>query len=78
MQNQPTYAQNIIVHTKHNNTHQWFVTDKELWFLDLKKFIAAYIQQGWDIPNRGLLRSISYRDCKRAYSSGIFSTDQSL
>lgn len=34
---EPIYAENIIVAVIHNNEFKWYVTDKELWFLDYNK-----------------------------------------
>lgn len=51
MKNKPQYAENIIVLVKYMESHKWFVTDKEIWFLDLKKRITAYIEKGFHFPN---------------------------
>jgi hypothetical protein len=45
------YAENIIVQVKYMNSYRWFVADKEIWFLDLKKLIASYLEKGFEIPN---------------------------
>ena len=34
---EPIYAENIIVAVIYNNEFKWYVTDKELWFLDYNK-----------------------------------------
>ncbi|EPY2273416.1 hypothetical protein ACXAUS_002278 [Clostridium sporogenes] len=34
---EPLYAENIIVAVIYNNGFKWYVTDKELWFLDYNK-----------------------------------------
>ncbi|WP_079414520.1 hypothetical protein [Paenibacillus ferrarius] len=47
----PKYAETIIVLVKYNTTYRWYITDKELWFLDLRKRIAAYINRGFQIQN---------------------------
>ena len=31
----PKYAENIIVATVYKNVFNWYVTDKELWLMDL-------------------------------------------
>ena len=47
----PKYAENIIVFVKYKTMYKWYVTDKELWFLDLRKLIATYENNGYQIPN---------------------------
>lgn len=47
----PKYAENIIVCVKKNKSYKWYVTDKEIWFLDLRKLITAYKERGYDIHN---------------------------
>lgn len=51
MKNKPQYAENIIVLVRYMESYKWFVTDKEIWFLDLKKRITAYIEHGFHFPN---------------------------
>ncbi|WP_137225493.1 hypothetical protein [Paenibacillus sp. CFBP13512] len=51
VKNQPKYAKNIIVLVQYMKSYKWFVTDKEIWFLDFKKLISAYHENGFDIPN---------------------------
>lgn len=38
----PIYAENIIVGVLWKDMFRWYVTDKELWFLDYKKLDIAY------------------------------------
>lgn len=47
----PKYAETIIVLVKINETYKWFITDKDVWFLDLKKLISTYLEKGFEIPN---------------------------
>lgn len=47
----PKYAENIIVFVKYKTLYNWYITDKELWFLDLRKLIEAYEKIGYKIPN---------------------------
>lgn len=47
----PKYAENIIVLTKYKKSYRWFVTEKDIWFLDMKKLISAYIDNGFEIHN---------------------------
>jgi len=42
MRIQPMYAENIIVGILYENSFGWYVTDKELWFLNYKKLDDAY------------------------------------
>ncbi|BFT72348.1 hypothetical protein [Paenibacillus sp. P36] len=51
MKQMPKYAENIIVLVKYKSSFKWFVTDKELWFLDLRKLIASYLERGLTIHN---------------------------
>lgn len=43
---EPLYAENIIVAVIYNNKLKWYVTDKELWFLDYNKLYKAYENMG--------------------------------
>ncbi|NWK70097.1 hypothetical protein HWX41_13720 [Bacillus paramycoides] len=43
---EPLYAENIIVAVIYNNEFKWYVTDKELWFLDYNKLDNAYKNLG--------------------------------
>lgn len=47
----PKYAETLIVLVKYNTTHRWYITDKDLWFLDLRKLIASYTNRGFQIQN---------------------------
>lgn len=51
MLHNPKYAETIIVLVKYKKTYRWFVTDKEIWFLDLKKLTASYLEKGFEIHN---------------------------
>lgn len=51
LKTQPKYAENIIVLVQYMDSYRWFVTDKEIWFLDFKKLIAAYVEKGFHVPN---------------------------
>ena len=51
MQQLPLYAQNIIVFVTFKSSTGWYVADKELWFLDLRKFADAFISKGYAVPN---------------------------
>ena len=42
----PEYNENIIVGVIYNNIFDWYVTDKEIWFLDYKKRINAFKEKG--------------------------------
>lgn len=46
----PKYAETIIVGVKLNSEFNWYVSDKELWYLDLRKLIKAYEKKGFQIP----------------------------
>ena len=48
----PKYAMNIIVGVIYKDSFKWYITDKELWFLDLRKLIRAYEAKGLKIPNK--------------------------
>jgi hypothetical protein len=42
MQIEPVYAETIIVGLLYKNQFRWYVTDKEVWFLDYRKLANAY------------------------------------
>ncbi|QTL47245.1 hypothetical protein [Priestia aryabhattai] len=43
---EPIYAENVIVGVIHKKQFQWYVTDRELWYLDYVKFAQAFENQG--------------------------------
>lgn len=45
----PAYAENLIVGTMHNGSWQWYVTDRELWFMDLVKWNRAFAARGFAV-----------------------------
>ncbi|MGM7723474.1 hypothetical protein [Metabacillus sp. Hm71] len=47
------YAETIIVGVLYKNNWYWYVTDKEIWFLDLKKLEKAFIDAGYEINIEG-------------------------
>lgn len=51
MKVEPMYAENVIVGVVYKNAWQWYVTNKDLWFLDYKKLEKAYLDKGFDIQN---------------------------
>ena len=48
---EPLYAENIIVAVIYKNEFRWYVTDKELWFLDYDKLDHAYKNLGVSIED---------------------------
>lgn len=46
---EPSYAENIIVGVINKKNWEWFITDKDLWFLDYNKLDKAYKERGFDI-----------------------------
>ena len=48
---EPIYAENIIVAVIHNNEFKWYVTDKELWFLDYNKLDNEYETLGIEVED---------------------------
>ncbi|HGH7180556.1 hypothetical protein WBS55_01140 [Bacillus luti] len=48
---EPLYAENIIVGVIYTNEFRWYVTDKELWFLDYDKLDHAYKNLGVSIED---------------------------
>lgn len=48
---EPLYAENIIVAVIYKNEFRWYVTDKELWFLDYNKLDNAYRNLGISIED---------------------------
>ncbi|KAA9002080.1 hypothetical protein F4V43_13545 [Paenibacillus spiritus] len=51
MLKKPKYAETVIVLVKNKNHFRWFVADKEIWFLDLKKLNSSYLEKGYNIPD---------------------------
>lgn len=51
MKVQPSYAENIIVLTLYKGTGQWFVSNKEFWYMDLRKLVKAFEDIGYKVPN---------------------------
>jgi len=43
---EPIYAENVIVGVIHKKQFQWYVTDRELWYLDYVKFVQAFENEG--------------------------------
>ncbi len=43
---EPIYAEDVIVGVIHKNQFQWYVTDRELWYLDYVKFAQAFENEG--------------------------------
>lgn len=43
---EPIYAENVIVGVIHKKQFQWYVTDRELWYLDYVKFAQAFENEG--------------------------------
>ena len=39
----------FIVYAIHNNCGRWYVTDKEIWYLDYKKKVDLCRQRGYEI-----------------------------
>lgn len=46
----PQYAETIIVGVNLKSDFKWYVSDKELWYLDLRKLIQAYEKKGFQVP----------------------------
>lgn len=45
----PDYNENIIVGVLYNEVFNWFVTDKEIWYLDYQKRINAFNEKGFEV-----------------------------
>lgn len=43
------FSENIIVGVVYNSVYNWYVTDKEIWFLDYKKRIKIFEEKGFEI-----------------------------
>ncbi|GAB1807358.1 hypothetical protein [Priestia megaterium] len=43
---EPIYAENVIVGVVHKKQFQWYVTDRELWYLNYVKFAQAFENEG--------------------------------
>ena len=44
---EPAYYEDVVVLVKYNEKYQYYVTDKELWILDLNKLTAAFEIRGY-------------------------------
>lgn len=59
---EPLYAENIVVAVIYNNEFKWYVTDKDIWFMDYNKLYNAYgnlgisIEENDDIEEREGIR----------------------
>ncbi|MCX7571109.1 hypothetical protein OS242_14250 [Tumebacillus sp. DT12] len=51
MRLKPAYAENIIVGTVYKGSWQWYVTDQDLWFMDLVKYEDAFAAKGYETSN---------------------------
>jgi len=45
----PEYAENIIVALVHNGSLSWYITDKEIWYMDYEKRIREFEENGYSI-----------------------------
>lgn len=45
----PEYNENIIVGVLYNEVFNWYVTDKEIWYLDYQKRINAFNEKGFEV-----------------------------
>jgi len=48
---EPIYAENIIIAVICNGAQRWYVTEKDLWFLDYNKLEKAYLDKGFKIED---------------------------
>ena len=51
MKHLPKYNEKIIVLVRYKASYQWYVTDKEIWFLDLRKLIASFSNKGYMVSD---------------------------
>lgn len=47
------YGEDIIVGVIFNNEWKWFVTEKDVWYLDLPKLETAFLEKGHRVHNLG-------------------------
>jgi len=45
----PEYAENIIVAVIENKDFSWYITDKEIWYMDYEKRIQKFEESGYTI-----------------------------
>ena len=45
----PEYAENIVVAVVYNGNFSWYVTDKEIWYMDYEKRINVFQEKGFQI-----------------------------
>ena len=48
------FSENIIVGVVYKNVYNWYITDKEIWFLDYKKRIKIFEDKGFEIKEEYL------------------------
>ncbi|MBY0595213.1 hypothetical protein [Bacillus bingmayongensis] len=44
----PKYAQNIIVGIKTSDDFSWYITERDVWILDINKYSIAYRSNGYE------------------------------
>ncbi|MEC0755088.1 hypothetical protein P8884_15290 [Bacillus haynesii] len=65
---EPAYAENIIVGVVYNNVWNWYVTEKDVWFLDYNKLDEAYKAKGFQLDDfideseRGGIQVLNYNN----------------
>ena len=45
----PEYAENTIVAVIENKDFSWYITDKEIWYMDYEKRIQKFEESGYTI-----------------------------
>jgi hypothetical protein len=53
MFSEPVYAQDIVVGVMFHNTFNWYITDKEYWYLDYTKYDRALLEGGFSNSTLG-------------------------
>src|SRR6185436_11070294 len=53
---QPKYADIIIVAVIYQGEWRWYISDKDVWLLDLKKYKQAFLDAGIQVPENDSYR----------------------
>jgi hypothetical protein len=49
MKSNVEYGQDIVVGTKYMNQFRWYISEKEIWIMDQRKWTQAFVEAGYDV-----------------------------
>lgn len=82
---EPRYAENIIVGVKDDQKFKWYITDKDIWIMDIYKYERAYQQAGYIINldfilslrnNIAILNENNYKQYLSFYNNCVITTQE--